>query len=74
MYPLIGVLQQLLQYLNDRLLTDLMTLDLPTCVTPVLSRMVERLVFREHISPAIPPVKLSDQYGFKYTGYHVRAN
>ena len=28
-------------------------------VTPILSRMVERLVAKNHISPAIPPAKLN---------------
>ena len=36
-------------------------------VIPSLN-MVERLVFRDHISPAIPSVELYDQYGFKPTG------
>ena len=30
--------------------------------------MVERLVVKNHISPAIPPAKLNDQFGFKPTG------
>ena len=30
--------------------------------------MVERLVFKNHISPAIPSAKLIDQCGFKQTG------
>ena len=40
----------------------------PSTVTPILSRMLERLVVRDHISPTIPPGKLFDQYGFKPTG------
>ena len=39
----------------------------PISVTPVLSRMLERLVVRDHISPTIPPGELFDQYGFKPT-------
>ena len=34
----------------------------------ILSRMVERLVAKNHISPAIPPAKLNYQFGFKPTG------
>ena len=37
----------------------------PISVTPILSRMVERLVVRNHISLAIPPAKLNDKFGFK---------
>ena len=40
----------------------------PISVTPILSRMVERLVVKNHIFPAIPPAKLNDQFGFKPTG------
>ena len=40
----------------------------PISVTPILSRIVERLVVKNHISPAIPPAKLNDQFGFKPTG------
>ena len=40
----------------------------PISVTPILSRIVERLVVKNHISPAIPPAKLNDQFGFKQTG------
>ena len=40
----------------------------PIYVTPILSRMVERLAVKNHISPAIPPAKLNDQFGFKPTG------
>ena len=37
-------------------------------VTPILSKMLERLVVRYHISPTIPSGELFDQYGFKPTG------
>ena len=40
----------------------------PISVTPILSRMVERLVVKDHIFPAIPGEQLFDQYGFKRTG------
>ena len=40
----------------------------PISVTPILSRMVERLAVKNHISPAIPPTKLNDQFGFKPMG------
>ena len=39
----------------------------PISITPILSRMVERLVVRDHICPAMPPV-VFDQYSFKPTG------
>ena len=40
----------------------------PVSVTPILSRMVERLVVKDHIFHAITPAKLYDQFGFKPTG------
>ena len=40
----------------------------PISVTPILSRMVERLVVKDHILPAISIDDLQDQYGFKPTG------
>ena len=40
---------------------------LPISVTPILSRMVERLIVKDHIFPAITPAKLYDQFGFKPT-------
>ena len=39
----------------------------PISLTPILWRMVERVVVNNHISPAIPPAKLNDQFGFKPT-------
>ena len=39
----------------------------PISIAPILSRMVERLVVMNDISPAIPPAKLNDQFGFKPT-------
>ena len=40
----------------------------PISVTPILSRMVEPLIVKYHIFPAISPAKLYDQFGFKPTG------
>ena len=37
-------------------------------VTPVLSRIVERFVVRDFISPFIPSQSLIDQYAYKATG------
>ena len=39
----------------------------PISVTPNLSRMVERLIVKDHIFPAITPAKLYDQFEFKPT-------
>ena len=39
----------------------------PISVTPILSRMVERLIVKDHIFPAITLAELYDQYGFKPT-------
>ena len=36
----------------------------PISVTPILSRMVARLIVKEHIYPAIPPTAIYDQYSF----------
>ena len=36
----------------------------PISVTPILSRMVERLMVKDHIFPAITPAKLYDQFVF----------
>ena len=36
----------------------------PISVTPILSRMLEHLVVKYHISPTISPGELCDQYGF----------
>ena len=36
----------------------------PISVTPILSRMVERLVAKDHILTVIPPKQRLDQYGF----------
>ena len=33
-----------------------------------MSRFLERLLVRDHIPPAIPPIDIIDQYGFKSTG------
>ena len=40
----------------------------PITVTPILSRIVERLIVRDHIFPAIPTNVILDQYGFKPSG------
>ena len=40
---------------------------IPIPVTPILSRMVERLIFRDHIFPATPSNESVGQYGFKPT-------
>ena len=40
----------------------------PISITPILSRMIVRLVVKNHISPATPSAKLNDQFGFKPTG------
>ena len=40
----------------------------PILVTPILPRMVELLIVKDHIYPAITPAKLYDQFGFKPTG------
>ena len=37
-------------------------------VTPILSRIVERIIVKDHIFSAIPTTAISDQYGFKPTG------
>ena len=39
----------------------------PISLTPILSRMVERLIVKDHIFPSIPTEGLCDQYGFKRT-------
>ena len=40
----------------------------PISVTPVLSRLAEKIVVRKWLRPAIPPAVISDQYDFKLTG------
>ena len=40
----------------------------PISVTPILSRIVERLVVKDHIMPFVPCDQLFDQYGCKHTG------
>ena len=40
----------------------------PTSVTPIMSRVVELLVVKDHILRTIPIDDLRDQYGFKPTG------
>ena len=40
----------------------------PISVTPILSRIVERLIVKDHIFPVIPVEQLHDQFGFKPTG------
>ena len=40
----------------------------PILVTPILSRLVERIVVRDLIMPHISPADLTDQFGFKPSG------
>ena len=40
----------------------------PISVTPILSRIVERLIVRDHIFSAISTNEILDQYGFKPSG------
>ena len=40
----------------------------PISVTPILSRIVERLIVRDNIFPAIPTKEILDRYGFKPSG------
>ena len=40
----------------------------PISVTPILSRLVERMVVRDLIMPYIPPADLTNQFGFKPSG------
>ena len=37
-------------------------------VTPVFSRITERLVMRKHLLPVIPNENLRDQYAYKLSG------
>ena len=43
----------------------------PISVTPILSRLVEPLIVRDHIYPAIPSNEIIYQYGFKQTLRHL---
>ena len=40
----------------------------PISVTPILSRLVEKLVVRKYIIPALPPELISDQFAYRPTG------
>ena len=40
----------------------------PISVTPILSRLTEKLVVQKWLRPAIPSVLTSDQFAFKPTG------
>ena len=40
----------------------------PISVTPILSRLTERLVVRKYLLPAIPSHQLTDQFAYKPTG------
>ena len=40
----------------------------PISITSILSRLVERLIVRDHIYPAIPSNDIIDQYDFKSPG------
>jgi len=40
----------------------------PISVTPILSRMTEKLIVTKWLRSAIPPESLADQFAFKQTG------
>ena len=40
----------------------------PISVTPIMSRIVEKIVVRTWLRPSIPAELLTNQYGFKPTG------
>ena len=40
----------------------------PISVTPILSRVAEKLVVTRWLRPAIPPENIADQFAFKPTG------
>ena len=40
----------------------------PISVTPVISRVVERLVVRDYLTPNVSQENLIDQYAYKATG------
>jgi len=40
----------------------------PISVTPILSRLVEKLVVRKHIIPALPSDLIADQFAYRPTG------
>jgi len=45
----------------------------PICVTPIISRVAERLVVSRWLRPAIPLENLSDRFAFKPTGSTINA-
>jgi len=48
----------------------------PISVTPILSRLAEKLVVRRWLFPAVDPTTISDQFTFRPTGskYYVCLN
>jgi len=40
----------------------------PISVTPILSRLAERLIVRKHLLPAIPSDQLADQFAYRPSG------
>jgi len=40
----------------------------PISVTPILSRLTERLIVRKHLLPAIPSDQLTDQFAYRPSG------
>jgi len=40
----------------------------PISVTPILSRLVEKLIVRKYLTPALPTELLEDQYAHRPTG------
>ena len=40
----------------------------PISVTPILSRIAEKLIVTKWLRPAIPPESIADQFAFKQTG------
>jgi len=41
----------------------------PISVTPILSRVAEKIVVRQWLRPAITADMLADQFGFRPSGY-----
>src|SRR5712691_1748562 len=40
----------------------------PISVTPILSRIVERIIVRKYLMPSLPSDLLNDQFAYKLTG------
>ena len=45
----------------------------PISVTPILSRLVEKLIARKYLTPALPTKLLEDQYAYRPTGSTIAA-